>query len=61
MRDLEIIERPQQIFHCEPQGKPGKNHRLCLGQLLGLPSTRRNPVVQTFRWLRCKLGGLWLR
>jgi hypothetical protein len=61
MRDLEIIERPQRIFHYEPQGKRGMKQRLCLGQLLGMPCERRNPVVQTFRWLRCKLDGLWVR
>ena len=59
MRDLEIIERPQRIFHCRAQGKIGKRQRLGLGQLLGLPSARRNPVVQTFRWLWRKMDGFW--
>ena len=58
MRDLEIIVRPERIFHYEPQGKPGKRHRLGLGQLLGLTSARRNPMVQTFRWLWRKMDDL---
>ena len=61
MRDLEIIERPQRIFHYEPQGKDGKKQRLCLRQLLDMSCERRNPVVQTFHSLRCKLDGFWLR
>lgn len=55
MRDLEIIVRPERIFRCRPQGKSGKRQRLDLGQLLGMTGERRNPVVQTFRWLWRKM------
>ena len=61
MRDWEIIEKPPRIFHCGSSGKRGKKQRLSLGQLLGLTSARRNPVMQTCRWLWRKVIGLWLR
>jgi hypothetical protein len=60
MRDLEIIERPQRVFHFELPKQPGKRHRLGLGRLLGMTCERRNSVMQTFRWLWRKMDGLWL-